>query len=117
MDKQFSAAAQAARPHAARHLGPDQNPAAAEELDAVDAVLNNYASRGVFQDYRMKRQKNGTGEYNFGWLYGQPFTLTCDLRRQRLLLIDLLPGVQRESLMHKQIKAFLKGRAAVEVPQ
>jgi hypothetical protein len=71
----------------------------------------------VFQDYRMKRRKNGTGEYNFGWLYGQPFTLTCDLRHKRLLLIDLLPGVQRDSLMHKQIKAFLKGRAGAGVPE
>lgn len=117
MDKQSSAAAQSARPHAARHPCLDQNTAAADGLDAVDAVLNNYATRSVFQGYRMKRRKNGTGEYNFGWLYGQPFTLTCDLRHKRLLLIDLLPGVQRDSLMHKQIKTFLKGRAGAGVPE
>jgi hypothetical protein len=117
MDKRSSAAAQSARPRATRDLCLDRNAAAADGLDAVDAVLNNYATRAVFQYYRMKRRKNGTGEYNFGWLYGQPFTLTCDLRHKRLLLIDLLPGVQRDSLMQKQIKAFLKERAGAGVPE
>src|SRR6266436_6408762 len=117
MDKQSSAAAQSARPRVTRDLCLDQNTAATDVLDAVDAVLNNYATRGVFQYNRMKRRKNGTGEYNFGWLYGQPFTLTCDPRHKRLLLIDLLPGVQRDSLMHKQVKAFLKGRAGAGVPE
>lgn len=117
MDKQTSPAAQSARPHAAPDPCPDQSTASADGLDAVDAVLSDYANRGVFQGYRMKRRKNGTGEYSFGWLYGQPFTLTCDLRHKRLLLIDLLPGVQRDSLMHRQIKAFLKGRAAAGVPE
>jgi hypothetical protein len=117
MDKQSSPAAQGARPDAAPHPCLDQSAAAADGLDAVDVVLNNYATRGVFQGYRMRRSKNGTGEYHFGWLYGQPFTLTCDLRRNRLLLIDLLPGVQRDSLMHRQIKAFLKGRAGADVPE
>jgi hypothetical protein len=118
MDKPTSAAAQSAHPDAAQHPCLSQRGAAAavDGLDAVDAVLNQYAARGVFQDYRRKRRKNGTGEYNFGWLYAQPFTLTCNLRHKRLVLVDLLPGVQRDSLMHKEIKAFLKGRAEAGVP-
>lgn len=117
MDRQTSAAAKSAPPDAAPQLGLDPNGAAVDGLDAVDLVLNNYARRGVFQGYRIKRRKNGIGEYNFGWLYGQPFTLTCDLRRKRLSLVDLLPGVRRDSLMHRQIKAFLKGRAGAGVPE
>jgi hypothetical protein len=70
----------------------------------------------VFQDYRKERRKSGTCEYNFGWLYGQPFTLICDLRRKRLSLIDLLPGVQRGTLMLREIKVFLEGRTAVDIP-
>jgi hypothetical protein len=117
MDEQSSTAAQSARGYAAAHACPDRDATAADGLDAVDAVLNNYATRGVFQGYRMQRRNNGTGEYTFGWLYGQPFTLTCDLRDKRLLLIDLLPGVQRGSLMHRQIKAFLRGRTGADVPE
>jgi hypothetical protein len=90
--------------------------AAADGLDAVDATLSSYAARGVFQDYRNEHRKNGTCEYNFGWLYGQPFTLICDPAHRRLSLIDLLPGVARGTLMLNEIKAFLKGRSAVVVP-
>lgn len=86
-------------------------------LDAVGAVLRQYALRGVFTDYRMERRKNGAAEYNFGWLYGQPFTLTADLKHRRLVLVDLLPAVARDSMMHKELRAFLKGRAAADVPE
>jgi len=86
-------------------------------LDTVGAALRQYALRGVFSDYRMERRKNGVAEYNFGWLYGQPFTLTADLKQRRLVLVDLLPAVARDSMMHKELRAFLKGRAAAEVPE
>jgi len=89
----------------------------ADGLDAVGAVLRHYAVRGVFADYRMERRKHGAAEYNFGWLYGQPFTLTADLKHRRLVLVDLLPAVVRDSMMHKELRAFLKGRAAADVPE
>jgi hypothetical protein len=89
----------------------------ADGLEAVGAVLQNYAERGVFQDYRMTRRRHGGAEYNFGWLYGQPFTLVCDEKHGRLSVTDLLPNVERDSMMHKEIKAFLKGRAAPDVPE
>jgi len=95
----------------------NQQLAYADGLDAVGAVLQNYAERGVFHDYRMTRRRHGGAEYHFGWLYGQPFTVTCDEKHGRLAVTDLLPGVQRDSMMHKEIKAFLKGRAAVDVPE
>ncbi|WP_295990176.1 hypothetical protein [Rugamonas sp.] len=85
-------------------------------LDAVGAVLRQYAGRGVFSAYRMERRKPGVAEYHFGWLYGQPFTLGVDLAQRRLALVDLLPGVVRDSMMHKELRAFLKGRAAADVP-
>ena len=86
-------------------------------LDAVGAVLRQYAVRGVFTDYRMERRKHGAAEYNFGWSYGQPFTLTADLKQRRLVLVDLLPAVARDSMMHKELRGFLKGRAAADVPE
>lgn len=95
----------------------EQQTSVADGLEAVGVVLHHYAGRGVFQDYRMERRRNGGAEYHFGWLYGQPFTLTCDLKHRRLVLIDLFPGVERDSMMHKEIKAFLKGRAEADVPE
>lgn len=86
-------------------------------LAVVGAVLRQYAGRGVFSDYRMERRRAGVAEYHFGWLYGQPFTLSADLKHRRLALVDLLPGVARDSMMHRELRAFLKGRAAADVPE
>lgn len=78
--------------------------------------MQTYASRGVFQNVRMVRGKNGTVQWDFGWLYGQPFTLVCDVARHRLTLSDLLPGIERDTLLYREIKAFLKERAAADLP-
>jgi hypothetical protein len=88
----------------------------ASPCEAVDTVLHGYAKRGVFQDYRMDRRRNGAAEYNFGWLYGQPFTLLVEPKHARLSLPDLLPNVLRDSMMHKELKTFLKDRAGADVP-
>lgn len=91
--------------------------AALAPSDVVDAVLRDYAGRGVFSDYRMVARRNGGAEYHFGWLYGQPFTLVCEPKHARLSLPDLLPNIVRDSMLHKEVKAFLKGRAADDVPE
>jgi hypothetical protein len=87
-----------------------------QSVVAADAVLKDYATRGVFQDYRVEPRKSGV-DFHFGWLYGQPFTLSCEPKQRRLALLDLLPNVEANSLMHKEIKAWLKGRAAEDVPE
>lgn len=95
-------------------------PDAASEKDGmamVGAVLDEYASRGVFQDCHVVPRKNGGADYHFSWLYGQPFTLSCDVRQRRLALRDLLPNIERDSMLHREIKAWLKGRAAASVPE
>jgi len=90
-----------------------------DPVHAVDAVLRDYAGRGVFSDYRMMARKGNRdgAEYHFGWLYGQPFTLVCEPKQARLSLPDLLPNIVRDSMLHKEVKAFLKGRAAADVPE
>jgi hypothetical protein len=82
----------------------------------VGAVLQDYTNRGVFQHYRIEPRKNGI-DFHFGWLYGQPFTLGCEPKQRRLSLVDLLPNVEANSMMHREIKAWLKHRAAADVPE
>ena len=89
----------------------------ADGLLATGAVLQDYATRGVFQDYRMEPRKNGGADFHFGWLYGQPFTLSCETQHRRLALLDLMPNIESGSMMHKEIKAWLKGRAEAGVPE
>jgi hypothetical protein len=83
----------------------------------VDAVLQAYAECGVFQDYRAIKAKNELAHFDFEWLYRQPFSITCDGKRQRLVMADLLPGVDRDSMMYRELKEFLKGRADADVPE
>ena len=83
---------------------------------AVGAVLQDYTKRGVFQHYRAEPRRKGV-DFHFGWLYGQPFTLGYAPEQRRLSLVDLLPNVEVNSMMHKEIKAWLKGRAAEDVPE
>src|SRR6476469_6789759 len=83
----------------------------------VGAVLQNYAERGVFKDYRAIKGRNELAHFDFEWLYGQPFSLSCDAARQRLTLSDLLPAIKADSMMYGELKEFLKGRAQADVPE
>jgi hypothetical protein len=94
-----------------RHFESDD-----DALSIVDDTLRTYASRGVFQNLQKAGSKKACVEFHFAWLYNQPFTLICDLQRKRLALIDLLPAVQRDSMMHKELKAFLKSRSNADLP-
>jgi hypothetical protein len=83
----------------------------------VGAVLQGYAERGVFRDYRALQGRNGVAHFDFGWLYGQPFSLSCDPKQGRLLMADLLPGIQSDSMLYRELKDFLKGRMDAELPE
>jgi hypothetical protein len=83
----------------------------------VDAVLQAYAERGVFQDYRAQQGKNEQSHYDFEWLYRQPFSITVDAKRNRLTMTDLLPGIDTGSMMYRELKDFLKARADADVPE
>jgi hypothetical protein len=83
----------------------------------VGAVLQGYAERGVFKDYRATLGRNEVAYFDFGWLYGQPFSLSCEPKNRRLLMSDLLPGVQSDSMMYRELKDFLKGRSDADLPE
>ncbi len=84
---------------------------------AVANVLLAYARRGVFQDYQRVEGKNQKTAFHFGWVYDQPYTLLCDPQQQQLVFADLLPRIQSNSMMHREIKAFLKSRSDPALPE
>ena len=83
----------------------------------VGAVLQDYAERGVFKHYHATKGRNEVAHFDFEWLYGQPFSLSCDAKTRRLTLSDLLPAIKGDSMMYGELKAFLKGRAEADVPE
>ena len=82
----------------------------------LDATLREYADRGVFRNLQRSGGTRGGVEFHFAWLYDQPFTLTYNAQRKSLALIDLLPNVETDSMMHKELKAFLKRRSDAGLP-
>jgi hypothetical protein len=58
------------------------------------AVLQGYAERRVFKEYRAPASKNEQSHFDFDWLYRQPFSIIVDGKRRRLVLAGLLPGVR-----------------------
>jgi hypothetical protein len=83
---------------------------------AVAEVLQGYARRGVFQDCQQVAGKQGKTAFHFGWVYHQPYTLVCDAPQHKLVFADLLPRIENNSMMHREIKAFLKGRSDPSLP-
>lgn len=84
---------------------------------SVDDVLRGYAVRGVFQNYRVVSRNTGKVQFDFGWLYGQPFALTCEVNRHRLTLTELLPNVDPTSMMYRELKGFLKDLSYPDLPE
>lgn len=83
---------------------------------AVALVLRDYASRGVLSALRKVVVSTGC-KFDFGWLYGQPYALVCHDARGRLRLLDLLPRVERGSMMYREVQDFLRQRAAPDAPE
>jgi len=88
-----------------------------DALGIVDATLREYADRGVFRNLQRSGGTRGGAEFHFAWLYDQPFSMTYNPQRNSLALIDLLPNVERDSMMHKELKEFLKRRGDAALPE
>jgi hypothetical protein len=86
-------------------------------IEAVDTVLQSYASRGVFQELHRQSLRLDRAAFHFGWLHNQPYTLVCDAIQKKLVLSDLFPGITRDSLMFKELKAFLKNRSHSDIAE
>jgi hypothetical protein len=84
-------------------------------VDAVEAVLQSYARRGVIRELCQVNGRTSHRVFHFGWLHNQPYTITCDVIRKKLAMTDLLPGMARDSLIFKELKAFVKSRSQTDV--
>lgn len=82
---------------------------------AAALVLHDYARRGVISALRQVAVPTGS-EFDFGWLYDQPYTLACHDARARLRLLDLLPRVERDTMLYREVQEFIKQRASPDAP-
>lgn len=91
-------------------------PLSVDAAEIVAGVMHTYAGRGMFQNCQIVKRKADVTDFHFNWLYGQPFTLSCDCKKSRLSLPDLLPRVEKNSLLYKELRTFLKARSDPGLP-
>lgn len=88
-----------------------------ETVKAVSAELQNYADRGIFQNFSLVEQaSNGSVKYRFHWLAEMPFNLTLYAQKSKIEIRDILPAVPFRSEMDKEFRIFLQQRSAESVP-
>jgi hypothetical protein len=83
----------------------------------VEAVLQEYAHRGVFRGFSTTRRQGGRYDYTFTWLMSRPFTLSYDPARRSLSFKALLPHVQARSPMAAVLRHVVAERSTGRVPR
>ena len=88
-----------------------------EVVKAVSAELQQYADRGIFQNFSQVAAGGGNKvNYRFNWLADSAFVLALKPDRQELELKDVLPAVPFRSDMDRAFRQFLILRSAASVP-
>ena len=88
-----------------------------ETVKAVSAELQNYADRGIFQNFSLAEQAGkGSVNYRFHWLAEMPFNLRLNVQKSEIEIKDVLPAVPFRSKMDKEFRSFLQQRSAESIP-
>ena len=89
-----------------------------ETVSTVNSELQNYADRGIFQNFSVKEAANGnSAEFRFHWLAESAFHLSLNAEKGQLELKDVLPSVPFRSSMDKAFRIFLIERCGQSVPE
>ena len=82
--------------------------AATPDVDIVDAILRTYADKAVLKGYARLTHTSAVARYRIRWFYDQAIDVTFDRKRQVISLVDLLPSVDVEPALAKNLRIFLK---------
>jgi hypothetical protein len=87
-----------------------------DAVERVAKIMREYVDRGVFQELNVDWKEGESAQFDFGWLYAQPYTLLFDPSTNTLQFADLLPRMEQSSMMHTELEAFLKARVDPSLP-
>ncbi len=82
----------------------------------VSARLQAYADRGVFRGFSEQRPIAGRYRFRFSWLAPIPHTLHYTPATGTFTFRNLLPNVVARSALHRDLQAFVAGRASPRLP-
>ncbi|MEI7933260.1 MAG: hypothetical protein WCI21_09440, partial [Alphaproteobacteria bacterium] len=74
----------------------------------MDSVLKSYAEKGVFKGYAQLQHTPGQGRYRIRWFYSQAIDITLDRKRRSVALVDLLPQVNLEPALTRNLRVYLR---------
>ena len=84
--------------------------------DLINARIKALYERGVFQGFSHGQLMAGKKIFRFRWLMGKEFILEYDSLKGVIKVKDLLPNVENSSLIDKELRAFIAGRASESLP-
>lgn len=85
-------------------------------LPLVTAILEDYASRGVFRSFSAGPSQNGKALFRMVWHHDRRLELLVDARKKTLCFAQLLPSVPTQSAMHRDLRAFIASRHSGDLP-
>jgi hypothetical protein len=86
-------------------------------MGLVTSILEGYAEKAVFRGFSAHPKRGGKASFKMIWHYDRPFELLLDAPAKTLLFPAVLPGVPTRSLMHRDLRAFLKSKTSAETPE
>jgi len=89
--------------------------AATLDIDIVDGILRTYAEKAVFKGYARLEHNASMARYRVRWTYERVIEVTLDRKRQVISFPDLLPSVDIEPALERNLRAFL--RAFADMPE
>ena len=87
-----------------------------ESLTVVRKRLQGYADRGVFRGFSEQPPAAGRHRFRFSWLGTQPLALVYGSETGTFVFRNLLPNVSARSSLHRDLQAFVVGRASPRLP-
>lgn len=86
-------------------------------IELVLRILEDYASRGVFQGFSPGQARSGKATYKIAWHRGCVFDATLDSERGTARFANVLTNVPANSTMYRELKEFIKSRQSDDLPE
>jgi hypothetical protein len=87
------------------------------EIDTIRALLEHYATRGVFRSFSEVARSGRFAEFQFLWFRDVKFRVTYNASTRTLIFLDVLPAVPARSAMDRHLRLFIKSRSLRSVAE
>ena len=100
-------------------IGPQKGVSASRtsSIPKVTDILQGYADKAVFSGFSAGAARSGTISYKIVWHHDRRFELVLDISKKTMRFPAVLPGIARDSAMHRAFREYLESRQSEELPE